>query len=207
MKNVNPWKNIWIQPASVIRFLISTDPKYAVIPLSISYGILLNVPAIYLLKDELSISYFWIAVSLIIFGAVFGIITLYLRGFLLKVVGKLIGAHAFMPNIRAAIAWSSLPEITAYLLQFIYISIQYFWRNQIDVNESFPIFWGIGLFFGNLAYYGVGLVGFLWAVVLLLNSLSVVFHITRRRVLVMLFLYIVIIEIPLHSCQLIFQSP
>ena len=52
----------------------------------------------------------------ILLGPLVGIITLYLGGALFRWTGSRLGGKATAPEVRAAIAWSSVPTIVALLL-------------------------------------------------------------------------------------------
>lgn len=112
----SPWITVWFSPRRTIERLVATRPTYFVWPLAI----LGTVASIY---NQISVIYsasylldWQLALSLVLFGAVAGIIWLYLAGFVLSWIGRLLGGQARAIDLRAAFAWSALPTIAGFAL-------------------------------------------------------------------------------------------
>lgn len=112
----NPWFTIWTRPRATIQSIVSRDPTYLVIPLAALSGVshTLDRASTKNLGDSFGLPALF-AFS-IVMGIISGIVGLYLFGFLLRVTGKWLGGQGSPVNIRAAIAWSSVPIVWALLL-------------------------------------------------------------------------------------------
>lgn len=114
--SLNPWVSIWLKPRETIRWIVATDPTRQVILLAALGGIsqsldraagrsagdVLSVPVIFLIA--------------LIGGSIGGILSLYIGGAILRWTGSWFGGQATTEEVRAAIAWSSVPTIWALLL-------------------------------------------------------------------------------------------
>ncbi|MFK7803141.1 MAG: Yip1 family protein [Anaerolineae bacterium] len=109
---LNTFKKIWIQPKETMRYIIDTDPEIHVVPLAFISGICrallsnASAPLGALLIDA-------------IMGGISGLIALAIGGYLLTWVGNLLGGTAERQHVRAAIGWSSLPDIALFVLLIV----------------------------------------------------------------------------------------
>jgi len=112
----NPWLAIWTRPRETIQQRIDHDPEAWVLALAAIAGIgkLLNNASSESLGDHLDL--LTIFVIAVIGGSLAGIFGLYVGGALLRWTGRWIGGLATQLEIRAAIAWSSVPFIYSMLL-------------------------------------------------------------------------------------------
>ncbi len=112
-QTMNPWLSIWTRPRQTIRWIVNTDPHRSVLLLAALAGIAqaLDRASSRNLGDRISLP--TILGLAVLLGPIGGIIGLYLGGFLLRWTGRWIGGRASPPEIRAAIAWSSVPAIVA----------------------------------------------------------------------------------------------
>jgi hypothetical protein len=115
-ETLNPWLSMWMQPRATIQQIVDSNPERLVLVLAAIAGIsrVLNRASLKSLGDIIE----WPLIFLIaaILGPVAGIIGLYIGGALIHWTGKWIGGKGSPENIRAAIAWSSIPVIWALLL-------------------------------------------------------------------------------------------
>jgi len=115
-KSLNPWFSIWIKPRETIRWIVDTDPTRQVILLAALGGIAqsLDRAAGRSAGDILSIPVIFL---LVLFGgSIGGVISLYIGGAILSWTGSWFGGEATSEEVRAALAWSSVPGIWALLL-------------------------------------------------------------------------------------------
>lgn len=107
----NPWLSIWVKPRATIAAIVSKNPKFRLLTLSWLHG----MPVIL---------HFWqnmtIGTKADLFGTVLiGVLLSFLVGFLgitigsalIFWVGKWIGGQAPFTNVRAAVAWSNVPNL------------------------------------------------------------------------------------------------
>jgi hypothetical protein len=112
----SPFVSMWLRPRDTIRRIVRGDPSHLVLPLAAAGGLfqtltrasdknagdLLSLPVVLLL-----------AVTL---GPVFGIIGLYIGGALLHFTGRWLGGAGSREEIRASIAWGTVPALWGGLL-------------------------------------------------------------------------------------------
>lgn len=116
VKLYNPWVSIWIKPRETIRWIVDTDPTRQVILLAALGGIAQSLRAEGIsLGDNLSVLATFM--TALIGGSISGIISLYIGGAILRWTGSWFEGQATTEEVRAAIAWSSVPTIWALLLQ------------------------------------------------------------------------------------------
>ena len=115
--SITPFFTIWTAPRATIRRIVDSDPTRNVIALA-AIG-----PAIGALAGQwskalggnanLSASWpIWVAFSVAIEAAL-GVLGLFIFGAIFKWSGSLLGGVASRVEVRAALAWSQVPAITA----------------------------------------------------------------------------------------------
>lgn len=139
VEELNPWLSIWLHPRKTIRYIVESDVKQYVILLAVLSGISESLARASekSLGDKISITTI-LALSLI-GGAVGGIITLYVSGALLKWTGKWLGGKGTGEEIRAAVAWGSVPEVVALFLTILEIFVfgkEMFTQNTPNIDSS-----------------------------------------------------------------------
>jgi hypothetical protein len=112
----SPFVSMWLNPRDTVRGIMQRDPTYLVLPLAAAGGVLqaldrasgknagdiLSLPALLALMIPL--------------GAIGGLIGLYFGAALLHFTGKWIGGTGTPENIRASIAWGTIPALWGGLL-------------------------------------------------------------------------------------------
>ena len=115
--SITPFFTIWTAPRATIRQIVDSDPTRNVIALA-AIG-----PAIGALAGQWSKALggnanlsalwpIWVAVNVAIQAAV-GVLMLFVMGAVFKWSGSLLGGVASRVEVRAALAWSQVPAITA----------------------------------------------------------------------------------------------
>lgn len=128
------WLSIWVRPRRTIRQIIDHNPTQAVNLLGALTGIyrLLNQAAKRSWGDTMPIGE--ILIFAIIIGSVFGNLALSIEAQLFRWIGKKLGGKASAAQVRAAVAWSSVPEATILVL-FCPLTIMYgrkYFSSSID---------------------------------------------------------------------------
>ena len=121
--SITSFFTIWTAPRATIRRIVDTDPTRNVIALA-AVG-----PAIGMLASQWSraldnnanLSVLWpLWVALIVaLSAAVGVLSVFILGALFKWSGSLLGGVARSVEVRAAIAWSSVPGIAAQIILLI----------------------------------------------------------------------------------------
>ncbi len=168
-KALNPWLSIWFKPRSTIQQIIDTNPKYLVF-------VLMSLSGFSQVLDRASVKnmgdkYDWPMIVLIaaVVGPVVGIFSLYAFGWLVRWTGKWIKGKSSPVNIRAAIAWSSVPTIWVLILWVPEILLfgQELFTAETPAIEASPYL--------SMSYLGFAVVGFvagIWAFVIFLKCLG-----------------------------------
>jgi hypothetical protein len=108
---------IWIAPRDTIREIVDTDPRRSVLALAALSGALSGLEGSWLsaLSGPQAMSALWpflVALKVVLF-AIWGIVGLYLAGWIITAACRLFGGTASVVQTRATIAWSSIPGIVA----------------------------------------------------------------------------------------------
>lgn len=123
VKALNPWLYIWIRPRETIRQIIDAHPSYMVIPLGIMTGFTQAIDRMMGRNYGDDIPWYMLILMAIFLGGIGGIANLYIGGAILRWVGSKLGGVANSEEVRAAIAWSSVPQIIILGLLLIFILI------------------------------------------------------------------------------------
>ncbi|HSH02453.1 MAG TPA: Yip1 family protein [Anaerolineae bacterium] len=135
---LNPFLSIWVKPRATIRQIVDSDPYHYVIPIALVTGI---YQAFDQAADQTSGDHFTlIGILLLAFllGPLRGLLSIYIGGLLFTWSGSWFGGTADYIQVRAALAWSSVPEIVHLLLLSPYIIVygrDWFSSSPFDVNE------------------------------------------------------------------------
>jgi hypothetical protein len=137
-KSINPWLTIWYRPSQSFKWFINNKPEHMIIPLVLiggfqryliraydkSIGDVVSLPIVLLLAITL--------------GSLFlGLLGLYVGSHILKSTGKWIGGQGTLDEIKAAYAWSYVPEIWSLILWMIVLTI---WGPDIFKSQSPSIY-------------------------------------------------------------------
>ncbi len=106
-----PWLSVWLAPRATIGRILATDPRRHVLLLAALAAIAGFVAEV--IKAGLAAQLFdWrVAAIVAVGGAITGIVGLYVYGLLLRWSGRLLGGGASPVQVRAVIAWGSVPTV------------------------------------------------------------------------------------------------
>ncbi len=114
---VNPWLRIWFHPQGTIRSITRFDRHYCVLPLGLAGGFALTVMLVlYRMAMGGGASHVFLLCIVPMLGVFLGLALLHIVGAFLHFTGKLLGGEARLCDVRAAIAWSQLPQVLLTLL-------------------------------------------------------------------------------------------
>ena len=110
----NPWLSIWTKPRETIRAIVEKNPNYRILPLAIIY----SLPSLFLAAQKLSLGTTmngWIIVVLCLALSIpIGWLGFCVNSFFLLLTGKLLKGQGSFRTIRAAFAWSSVPNVVLF---------------------------------------------------------------------------------------------
>lgn len=193
VETLNPWKSIWIRPKATIRFVLATDPGRAVLALAALSGIsgMLDRLVMKSVGDQLELSV--IILLAILVGPITGIIGLYLGGALLRWTGSWLRGTAESIEVRAAIAWSSVPVVCwlpAWVPQIVLFGKELFTTETPRIDESSTLL-------GALIGIGVlEVVVGIWSFVLMLHTIGQAHGFSAWKALGSIILAFFVIAIP-----------
>lgn len=120
----NPWLEIWIRPRKTIRRIVDSNPTRSVLLLAILGGLVSFFAGTIRYLENASILLGVVIVALIsTLGPLFGVLRLYIGGAWLRWTGSWFGGKADSSQVRAAIAWASLPELALSLMVLIFVVV------------------------------------------------------------------------------------
>jgi signal peptidase I len=107
----SPWPSIWLRPRDTIERILVTNPRHHVLLLAVLTTVSFVVSQ--LIAAGYVIALFdWRIIAIVgLGGAAYGITSLYYNAFLFRWTGKLLGGHATAVQLRAVLAWSSVPHL------------------------------------------------------------------------------------------------
>ncbi len=107
----SPWLTAWIAPRETIRRIIATNPRRQILLLAALLGIA-NLLSMLIDAGPGFVSVTWSQLALaVVPGILAGLLLFYVWGFVLRLSSRLFGGRASQAEIRAAVAWSTLPHL------------------------------------------------------------------------------------------------
>lgn len=170
-KNIegNPWLDIWTKPKKTIRAIVNTDPKYGFVLLSAIYGLPLAFNVAQSLAFTPDVPLWAILAGSVILCTFLGMIGISVSAWLLKVTGRWIGGKGNFQSVRAAVAWSNVPNFVTVLVWIVLLAV---FGGRVFTStfaETQFIGYQAGiLFLGMLVETVVSV----WGFVILLNTLA-----------------------------------
>ncbi|HET6445484.1 MAG TPA: Yip1 family protein [candidate division Zixibacteria bacterium] len=193
-----PWLDIWVKPRGTIRTIVENDPARYVLIFAALAGIAQalerassrdlgnNSPSLVAL----------LAIVLIV-GSIGGLVSIYITAAIFRWTGSLLGGRASSIEVRAAIAWSSIPIIFTLVFwvpQLALYGVEMFTSVTPNIdNNPWPLLC-LGLI--QLVLYG-------WAFVILLKTVGEVHGFSAWRALIAVALPTVTIVIVVFGCLLL----
>lgn len=192
--SVNPWIGMWVRPRETIRAILSYNKSYLLMLLYWIYGLplLLQFAQNFSLGDQYSLG--MILGGSAVLAILFGFIGINLGAWLFKVTGRWIGGAGSFQDVRAAVAWSSVPNV-------ISIAI---WLTQLAMfgNKVFSImFFSMPLIGMELTVTYIcsiiSVVIMIWGLVILLKAIGEAQQFSAWKALLNVFLPFIVIFIGL----------
>jgi hypothetical protein len=213
----SPWLTMWTSPRETIRRIVYYDPKRDILLLAalqgfIAYlsGALYGFLSLVLISNDYvrvpdtwesdlnglpSISFTALAITIgicAITGPVAGLISLYLYGWLFRVTGRWLGGKAYPVEVRAALAWSAVPQLWGAILQVLklVLIVYVLYANATNTYvSSSALLVTLGISF--LFEFVIGI----WSLIVSLKSLGEVHSFSAWRALGAVLLAIAIVSV------------
>ncbi len=135
--SIAPYFTIWTEPRATIRRIIEINPRRSVIILAMLAPVLTTLERQWMAVMSGSKTPPWwpFQVAIEVVGAsIFGIIALYVNGGLVTWAGRAIGGVGRAIEMRAAIAWSEIPTITAASASIIALLVGLLTPPEVGIN-------------------------------------------------------------------------
>ena len=186
----NPFFTIWTRPRATIRGIVNTDPTYRVIPLTLASGIVQalgnetqrNAGDLLPLSAILGIAF--------VLGPIGGLIGLYVSGWLAGVSCRWLGGRADSREVRAALAWSSVPTLATIPIWLVQLAV---FGHEMFTSTKPSLVANPALALLLIATAVPIIVLALWSLVILLKTLGEVQGFSAWRALGSMFLLILLI--------------
>ncbi len=165
----NPFKTIWLAPRQTVRRIVDFNPALHVVALIAIVGInkSLDRASGKYMGDKLPFPAILAAALLI--GPLGGFFCMWVYSHLIRLSGRLLGGIASREQIKAAMAWATVPTLVVTVLwipKLLLFGDELFRRETPRMDEST---WAIGALIG---FAGVELVLGVWTVVLMCNTVA-----------------------------------
>lgn len=130
MHPLHYWLKIWITPRDVLRQIISSNPNHGLVALSFIYGFLQTVGIFQVFSFGAAYPLLQLILGALIFSVPVGYLSISVTSFFLFISGKILRGAGTYKEVRAAYAWSKVPEVINLALLILML-----------------VCWGRGLFF------------------------------------------------------------
>ena len=194
----NPWFSIWLQPRATMQQILDTDPARWVLLLAIIAGFFqaLDRAVIQDLGDRVD-SWQSVVLACAIISPIWGVLGLFLGGYLLRTTGGWLGGSASVREVRAAIAWGGIPMIWLGLLWIPSIAL---FGDENFTSATPRLDNDPALASAMLFLAGLELIGSIWAIVISLKCLGQAHKFSAWRalgsVLLMILVLVAVFVVP-----------
>ncbi len=190
---LNPWFTVWTKPRATMRAILDTDPKRMVVLLAALAGIggALDMASLWDLGEMFSVPA--IILTSICAGSATGIIMLYLSGALLSWTGTWLKGQATARDARAAVAWSTVPEIWALLLWIPELAL---YGRGLFVSDMSDLYGRPVLILVYLFFILIELIISVWAIIVYIKCLAEAQRFSAWKALVNALMVFCILAVP-----------
>ena len=198
---INPWLSMWFRPQTTVRRVVQSNPTRYVLILATLAGIssilfqawsLSGASVEAAMRYASSLLNLPVLAALIVAGSIVGVVGLYLNAAFVALSGKVLGGRASVKNLRAALAWSQLPQVLA-LAMMIGLIVLYHLKGPVPAGDRYEswLFWTVGIGSATIVLL------YLWGFVLDVRSIGAVQDFGIFRTLVNLLIGFVLLLLPL----------
>ncbi len=142
----SPWLTVWLRPRQTIEHLVAREPAYLVWPLAILGTIASLYNQIVVIAGTTDLLGWQLALSIVLFGAVAGMVWLYVSGLTLSWIGGLLGGGAPALHMRTAFAWSWWPTILGFVAVLLIASSRAITPDVVPLLVAGTSLWSLIVF-------------------------------------------------------------
>jgi hypothetical protein len=144
ISDMNPktWMGIWLRPRAAMRALLDAPPQSGMIHLLAALSGMYQAYSRIMTRGVEPGNFaspLWMWIGIIVLGGFFGIVELYVVGWLLRLTGRWAGGQGTTESVRQAWAWSSvavLPMLPFFVLEFYLYGDSLFLKQQELVSDT-----------------------------------------------------------------------
>jgi len=123
----SPWISVWLKPRQTIEHIVASRPQRLVLMLAILGAISGFVAELIILFGLSSQLLDWrVLLAVVVAGAILGTIGLYVSALVYGWIGRLMGGRASALELRAVLAWCTLPNILGLIIALVSLVAQRF---------------------------------------------------------------------------------
>ncbi|MFM2476154.1 YIP1 family protein [Celerinatantimonas sp. MCCC 1A17872] len=206
---LNPWTSMWTKPRATIAQVVATDPKRSVLTI-VSLAAIFPVIIMILVSSTVFFAFFpqihfnltGVLLAGAIVGAICGILGLYFSGWLLATVCSWFDSRATQTEMRAAIAWSTIPNL--WTIPLLLIQIYILASGFVDFGNGDGSHLGSYMGFLTLLNIIKFIIG-IWGTVLLCKSVGEVTGFSAWKAFGCILLSFIIFALVIFAISLLFR--
>ncbi len=165
----NPWLKIWIEPKKTIRTIVSTDSRFGLFILAAIYGLPLAFNFAQSFSLSSAVPVWAIVIGSLIVCMFLGLLGISISAWLLQWTGRWIGGRGNYQSVRAAVAWSNVPNIATIIMWVVLLGA---FGGQV-FNKNFSQMHFIGYQAGILFLVMlIESIASIWGFIILINTLA-----------------------------------
>lgn len=165
----NPWLSIWTEPRKTIRSIVASNPKFGFLLLSAVYGLPLAFNLVQSFALSAVIPLWAIIIGSLVVCTFLGVIGISIAAWLLQITGRLLGGKGNFMTIRAAVAWSNVPNFVTVAMWIVLLGM---FGGQV-FNRDFSEMHFVGYQAGTLFLVMlIETIVSVWGFIILLNALA-----------------------------------
>ena len=116
MRQLDCWFKVWVMPREVMRHIKATNPNMGLLLLSFVYGFLQAVGLFQVLSFGAVYPLTQLLIGSLVLAIPVGYISINISAFFLFITGKILRGTGGFKEVRAAYAWSKVPEVINLIL-------------------------------------------------------------------------------------------
>lgn len=178
--DVSPFVSMWFRPRQTILRVVAHESELWILAIAVAVGIsrVLTRVAMRNYGDRHRLHV--IIIGTVILGPIIELFTIYVGGAILHAYGTLFRSRATYAEVRAAVAWGSLPlaaMVVPWILALGILGGEMFTsvKPTVQLHPSLDYFLYV--------FYGVDLIAIVWSALLILGASTAVFRRPLRYVL------------------------
>jgi hypothetical protein len=197
---VNPWLKMWVEPRKTIQAIVEYNPKYQFPLLASIYGFPLMLQMMQTISAGQNISLFFILLISLVIAPFIGMLGLSIMSGLLLWTGRWLGGVGTFQEIRAAAAWSNVPNAVNVLL-WLLLTVVFGPRLFMNTFAE-SVFVGKELGVVGFVFFMQAVIS-IWSFVILLQGLGQVQGFSAWRALVNVIIPFLLVMIAMWLLMLI----